>query len=109
AEPKGTLCPHPARAPAGESSRRRRRAQRDPAGPAPSTAAHSALPGASPGSPASHFYRTGFLSTHFTIRFQVDPNLPRAPSPGSTPPPPPPPKLWLAGNLSQSLSLEVAP
>ena len=91
----------PARPPAREirrrrrgRRRRRRPAQRDPAGPAPSTAAHSALPGASPGSPASYFHRTGLLSTHFIIPFQVDPNLPRAPSPGSTPPPPP--NLWLS-------------
>ncbi|CAN0189415.1 unnamed protein product [Rangifer tarandus platyrhynchus] len=51
--------------------RRRRPAPRDPAGPAPSTAAHSALPGASPGSPASYFHRTGLLSTHFIIPFQA--------------------------------------
>ncbi|XP_032323074.1 protein bassoon-like [Camelus ferus] len=60
----------PARPPFGES-RRRRPAQRDPAGPAPSTAAHSALPGAGPGSPASYLHRTGLLSTHFIIPFQA--------------------------------------
>ncbi|XP_053062528.1 basic proline-rich protein-like isoform X1 [Acinonyx jubatus] len=31
----------------------------------------SALPGASPGSPASYLYHTGLLSTHFTIPFQA--------------------------------------
>ncbi|XP_023503386.1 homeobox protein unc-4 homolog isoform X2 [Equus przewalskii] len=60
----------PARPPAPEG-RRRRPAQRDPAGPAPSAAAHSALPGASPGSPASYLCRTGLLSTHFAIQFQA--------------------------------------
>ncbi|XP_045019965.1 uncharacterized protein LOC123465287 isoform X2 [Bubalus bubalis] len=68
---KGSSLPT-SRPRARETRRRRRRpAPRDPAGPAPSTAAHSALPGASPGSPASYFHRTGLLSTHFIIPFQA--------------------------------------
>ncbi|XP_045019964.1 vegetative cell wall protein gp1-like isoform X1 [Bubalus bubalis] len=108
---KGSSLPT-SRPRARETRRRRRRpAPRDPAGPAPSTAAHSALPGASPGSPASYFHRTGLLSTHFIIPFQVDPNLQRAPSPSSTRPPPTmrPPKAQALRNTSQSLSLEVDP
>ncbi|XP_035865332.1 uncharacterized transmembrane protein DDB_G0289901-like [Phyllostomus discolor] len=64
----------PARPPAGDI-RRRRPAPRDPAGPAPSTAAHTALPGASPGSPASYLHRTGLLSTHFTSRSRLATSL----------------------------------
>nr|XP_060469541.1 protein FAM117B-like isoform X2 [Panthera onca] len=78
AEQKGTLCPHPARAPArpGEPP------PPPPPPPPPGSEGSrrtcpfhcgslSALPGASPGSPASYLYHTGLLSTHFTIPFQA--------------------------------------
>ncbi|XP_053427316.1 uncharacterized protein LOC128571685 [Nycticebus coucang] len=106
--------------PSGESRRRRHPAPRDPAGPAPSTAAPSALPGAGPGSPASYFYRTGLLATHFSIRLQVDPNLPGAPSPGGTLTPAPrvlarlntltvSPLKWTRSYLSFALPASLSP
>lgn len=62
AEQERTLCPRPAARPPGPPPPPP--GSEGPAGHAPSAAAHSALPGAASGSPATHSYQTRLAPLH---------------------------------------------